>query len=332
MNEKFNDELDLIEILRKIYSAKKIILIASILFSFIGVVYALLSPIKYSSSTMFITQNQNTNSSSISGVASLVGINLGTTSSYGGDIPSSMYPQIGDSPKFKRLMLNEIIDKKNNITLKEFIIDHYELDESNSEKISSPLFSSTLEEKCFNYLSNFISISVNAKDGYINISAIMPVAEYAAVLAVNAKDILQKIIIENKIESAKQNLEFTQNQLDLKKIEFDEIQNKLSFFKDSNLNLVNSSIINEQDKLEAEFQIINAVVTELAKQVEQAKLQVTKDTPVFSTIKEPIIPNVRTSPERTKIVITFTLLGFISSCFFVIFKNQILKIYKEILS
>ena len=97
---------------------------------------------------------------------------------------------------------------------------------------------SILEEKCFNYLSNFISISVNAKDGYINISTIMPIAEYAAVLAANAKDILQKIIIENKIESAKQNLKFTQEQLELKRIEFDEIQNKLSFFKDSNLNLL----------------------------------------------------------------------------------------------
>ena len=29
----------------------------------------------------------------------------------------------------------------------------------------------------------------------------------------------------------------------------------------------------------------------LSKQVEQAKLQVTKDTPVFSTIKEAVIPN-----------------------------------------
>ena len=73
MNEKFNDELDLIEILRKSIVQKLIILFASILFLFIGVVYALLSPIKYSSSTMFITQNQNNNSSSISGVASLVG-------------------------------------------------------------------------------------------------------------------------------------------------------------------------------------------------------------------------------------------------------------------
>ena len=77
----------------------------------------------------------------------------------------------------------------------------------------------------------------------------------------------------------------------VKKLEFDEIQSKLAYFSDSNLNTVNSFVNNEKDKLQAEFQIINAVVTELSKQVEQAKLQVTKDTPVFSTIKEAIIPN-----------------------------------------
>ena len=76
-------------------------------------------------------------------------------------------------------------------------------------------------------------------------------------LAKNAKEILQKIIIENKIESARQNLIFSEKQLNEKKIEFDEIQSKLAYFKDSNLNLVNSFVINEKDKLEAEFQIIN---------------------------------------------------------------------------
>ena len=46
----------------------------------------------------------------------------------------------------------------------------------------------------------------------------------------------------------------------------------------------------------AEFGIINAVVSELSKQVEQAKLQVTKDTPVF-TIREAVIPNKK-SPKK----------------------------------
>ena len=306
-----NEEIDFVDLLKSIYSSKKLIFLISMFFTILGVIIALLSPVKYSSSTIFIPQNQETNaSSSLSGVASLVGINLGG-GSFGGEIPSSMYPQIGDSPKFKRLILNKVIDNHSNLTLKNFLIDYYELEEQKKEfENKSLLYVSKIEERCFEIISKIISISVNIKDGFVTIDATMPVAKYSAILANYSKEILQDIIIENKIESAKQNLIFSQEQLNQKKIEFDEIQNKLSYFKDSNLNLVNSAIINEQDKLEAEFEIINAVVTELSKQVEQAKLQVKKDTPVFSTIKEAVIPNKRSSPNRIQLVIFFGLIGF----------------------
>ena len=99
-----DEEIDLVEILKKIYKSRKFILIISFFFALLGVAVALLSPVKYSSETIFITQNQESNSSSLSGVASLVGINVGT-SNFGGEIPSSMYPQVTNSPKFKRLLL-----------------------------------------------------------------------------------------------------------------------------------------------------------------------------------------------------------------------------------
>ena len=50
----------------------------------------------------------------------------------------------------------------------------------------------------------------------------MSIAEYSAIIAINSKDILQKIIIENKIESARQNLKFSEEQLNEKKLEFDK--------------------------------------------------------------------------------------------------------------
>ena len=177
-----------------------------------------------------------------------------------------------------------------------------------------------------------VQVTVNKKDGFVTISTTMPIAEYAATLAINAQEILQKIIIENKIESARQNLKFSENQLYQKKLEFDELQSKLSYFKDSNLNLVNSLIINEQDKLEAEFEIINAVVTELSKQVEQAKLQVNKDTPVFSTIKEAVIPNKRSSPKRTQIVIISGLIGFLISITYVSISKPLKKLFFEVIN
>ncbi len=328
MNNKRDDDIDLIDILKKIYFSRKVIFYSSLVFAVIGIVVALVSPIKYSSSTVFITQNQESTSSNLSGVASLVGINLGSSSA-GGDIPSSMYPQIGESPKFKRLLLEKTINKKSNITLKTFLIKHYKIDEKN-ETFLSQMDMSKLEELCFNIISEVISINVNQKDGFVTINSIMPIAEYSAIIAKNSREILQNIIIENKIETARQNLNFSQKQLDEKKLEFNEIQSKLAYFSDSNLNAVNSFVINEKNKLQAEFEIINAVVTELSKQVEQAKLQVTKDTPVFSTIKEAIIPNKRISPKRSQLVLIFGLIGFIFSCIFILIAEPLKKILDDI--
>ena len=112
MNTQMNDEIDIIRILKKIYNNWKTIIYSSIIFVIIGITVALLSPVKFSSSKIFIPQSQESSTSSLSGVANLVGINLGVSSS-GGDIPPSMYPQISKSPKFKRLLLDKVINKKN---------------------------------------------------------------------------------------------------------------------------------------------------------------------------------------------------------------------------
>lgn len=325
-----DEEIDLVEILKKIYKSRIFILIISFSFALIGVAVAMLSPIKFSSETIFITQNQESNSSSLSGVASLVGINLGA-SNFGGEIPSSMYPQVTQSPKFKRLLLNSNIDFDNKINLKQYLIDYYKLNTEN-DKINSDLYVSELENDCFNIIDEIISVNVNQKDGFISLSATLPVAEYSTNLTINAKEILQEIIINNKIESANQNLIFSQQQLKEKKLIFDEIQAKLAYFSDSNLNSVNSFVINERDKLEAEFQIISAVVTELSKQVEQVKLQVSKDTPVFSTIKEAVIPIKRTSPKRTQLVIIFGFIGLVISTGFILIKDLLLDVFNKIKS
>jgi len=323
-----NNELDFISFIKKIYKSKTDIIYITIFFLTLGVIISLLAPIKYSSSTIFIPQNQDSNNSSLSGVASLVGINFGSNLN-GSEIPSSMYPQVIESTKFKRLLLKSIIDEKKNQTLKSYIIEYYKIENSDYAN-QPPIYVSQLEENCFEKISELISVYVNQKDRFVTITGIMPVAEYSAIIAINSKEILQKIIIENKIESARQNLKFSEEQLNEKKIEFDKIQARLSYFKDSNLNSVNSFVINEKDKLEAEFQIISSVVTELAKQVEQAKLQVSMDTPVFSTIKEAVIPNKRTSPRRSLTVIIYAFIGLVTSILFILIKNPIKEIYLEL--
>ena len=328
MEVNTNDQIDIIDVIKKLYKSKKIIIYSTIIFSIIGVVSAILSPIKYNSETVFITQNQETGSSSLSGVASLVGINLGN-GSFGGEIPPTMYPQIIESVKFKRLLLDKIIDENNNFTLEKYMSEYYSIEEIKEQNISN-LGMTQAEEKYFNILNEILSVSVNQKDGFISINSEMPNAEYSAKIVKFSREILQNIIIDNKIETARQNLIFSQGELMEKKKEFDEIYSKLAFFSDSNLNSVNSFVLNEKNKLESEFQIISAVVEEISKQVEQAKLQLKKDTPVFSTIKEAIIPIKNSNPKKTKVAVIYGLIGFILSIAFILIKDPFQRIFFEI--
>jgi len=324
-----SDEIDLIELLKTAWSGRKQIIIISFIFVLMGVAAALLSPVVYTSSTTFInSQTEPSSNSGLSGVASLVGINLGGISS-GSEIPATMYPQIGESIEFNRALLDSYIDEKKQIKLGGFLSDYNAIEKSVTEN-SNKLFVSKYENNLFKVLKDVISISVNQKDGFVTILANMPESEYAANTCINAREILQETVINNKIKSAKQKLEYSEQQLASKRIEFEEIQNKLAYFNDSNLNLVTSSVINEREKLEAEFQIINAVMIELSKQVEQRKLQVSEDTPVFSIVKEASMPVKRSSPKRTQMVLIFGFIGLIASILYTLVKSPIAQILKEI--
>ena len=327
--ENSSDEIDLIELLKTAWIGRKQIIIISFVFVLIGVAFALLSPIVYSSSTTFInSQTESSSNSGLSGVASLVGINLGSMSS-GSEIPPTMYPQISESIEFKRSLLESYVDEKKEIKLEEFLANNNGIKIPLTEN-NNKLFISKHEDNLFNLIEEILSISVNQQDGSITILANMPNSEYAANTCINAREILQKTVIDHKIKSAKQKLEFSEKQLASKRIEFEEIQNKLAYFNDSNLNLVTSSVINERVKLEAEFQIINAVMIELSKQVEQRKLQVSEDTPVFSILKEASMPVKRSSPKRTQMVLIFGFIGLVLSVLYILVREPVGQVLKEI--
>ena len=188
--DNHSDEIDLIELLKIVWSERKQIAIISIAFFTIGVAASLLSPVIYSSSTTFINSQTESNSpSGLSGVASLVGINLGGYS--GSEIPPTIYPQIGESVEFKRSLLKSTVDKEKQIKLESFLADYNQIKAPESIE-NNKLFISQYEDKLFDLINDIISINVNQKDAFVTISANMPKSEYAANICINARDIFTK--------------------------------------------------------------------------------------------------------------------------------------------
>jgi len=359
MNDN-TDEIDLIELLKKIYLERKFILKISLLASLIGIVYALSQPNMYTSSTTFIPQlssSVKTGGSSLSGLASLAGINIGSMSS-SSEFPPTLYPQVVNGVPFKLDMLskqikfnNEIVlvkdyflEKKSSINIfgivKKYTIGLPSLiyrsfnDKDQKEYFTeSDIYSIPNEYKSlFQVLNNSLTLSINQKEGFITISYTDTNKNVAAQITQIAQNLLQEKIIEFKNKSSKEMLDFVLKQYSDKKESYEKLQDEKAIFVDKNINISSSLFQNKLSRLESEVNISESIVQQLASQVEQAKLQVNKDTPVFTTIKPVTIPFERSAPKRRQTVLVFAFLGLVLSSGFVLVREPTKEILKSIRS
>ena len=127
-------------------------------------------------------------------------------------------------------------------------------------------------------------------------------------------------------------LDFALKQYSEKKESYEKLQDERAVFVDKNINISSSLFQNKLSRLESEVNISESIVQQLASQVEQAKLQVNKDTPVFTTIKPVTIPFERSAPKRSLIVILFAFFGLLLSTGYVLVKDSLSDIIKSLKS
>ena len=73
------------------------------------------------------------------------------------------------------------------------------------------------------------------------------------------------------------------------------------------------------------YNVANSIFNEMSKQLEQAKMQVKKDTPVFTIVQPVKVPN-KSYNSRTKTLIIWTFLGGILGCGIVLGRHYSSKI------
>lgn len=351
------DEIDLVELLKKVYLEKKLIFKVTLFALVFGVVYALFQPNEFTASATFIPQlssDVKAGSSSLSGLASLAGINLGGMEG-SSDFPPTLYPQVVESVPFKLQLLSSSIKNNNQeLSLREYflsqesysilgIVKKYTIGlpslilssfKKNDESVNNSLIYSISEEdeKLFKELFKVFSLSLNDKEGFITMSFTDRNKSISAQVVKIAQSLLQEKIIEYKVQSSKELLDFTKSQYNENKVAFEKLQDERAVFVDKNINISSSLYQNKLSRIESDLSIAQTVVQQLASQVEQAKLQVNKDTPVFTTIKPVTVPFEKSAPKRSLIVIVFGFLGIIASVGYVLVKEPLIEIIKSIKS
>ena len=334
-----SDEIDLIQLLKKVYKGKKIIFIVTFVFTLTGIFYTLSQPNQFTSSTIFIPQLSSgvkSGGSSLSGLASLAGVNLGGMGESSSEFPANLYPNIVNSVPFKLdLLFSKIEVNSNTISIREYYsnpenfsenLKRIDFDKNNIYSISEN------DELLFNKISSKLTLELNQKEGFITISVTDKNNRVAAQIAQITKDLLQDKIIKFKNQSSKAILDFSIKQYNESKLSFEALQDETAMFVDKNQNISSSLYQNKLNRLESDLEVSRSVLIQLASQVEQSKLSLNKNTPVFITIQPVTIPFLKSGPFRSREVIFYILIGLVLSLGYILSKDLIILVFNSVKS
>ena len=350
-------EIDFINLARTLWEGRITIGKLILLSVFIGLFVAILIPNEFTASATMVPQVSDPKSklgglsgmSGLSGLAAMAGINLNTTT--GSDLSPKTYSSILSSVPFQLELMKtplnfEKLDsqvtlydyytkiKKENpfvkytIGLPSLIIKTIKGEKKNKFNASAanPLYQLTEKQvEVQKIIEKQVGIFINEIDGNVLISCSLPEAYAAAQLVQNTQAILQRYITEFKIEKAKIDQEFIQQRYDEAKKNYQAAQQQLASFRDRNRNMSQSVAKTEEERLYGEYTLVTGVYSELAKKLEQARIQVKEETPVFTIIKPVSVPTEKSSPNRPIILVISAFIGFIIGTVLVLGKDFMIQ-------
>ena len=333
-----DDEIDLIALAKNLWNGRKTILIAIAVSAVLGVFVAIFSPKEYTATTVVVPQVGKSASKlgGLSSLAAMAGFSLDMQASE--TLSPMVYPQLVGSAAFQLELMNTTFTVEgisHPVSLYEFFTDVQKpgllamvkkytiglpfviLKAIKGEKVvagsgrsdAGPIALTPKQEDVRKLISEQVTLEVNSKEGYLTLTSRMPEARLSAEVAYQARELLQKYITRLKIEKATDQLNFIQARYNEKKKEFEKAQMNLAWFRDRNRNVATSIGRTEEERLQSEFTIAFNVYSELAKQLEQAQIQVKEDTPVLSVLAPATVPAEKSKPKNAQILLIWIFIG-----------------------
>ncbi|WP_439185249.1 Wzz/FepE/Etk N-terminal domain-containing protein [Carboxylicivirga taeanensis] len=335
-----DDEIDLVALAKTIWNGRKTIYYSVAVCVFIGLLVAFLSKPKYEAYATLLPSEEKDMMGKLGGLgalAGMAGVDIG--SMMGGPasgIPAEIYPSVVESYPFKK----ELVHQKFHFEAFQEPVSIYEyalLDtvESTGDKVLKytiklpwtikkaiqgekeaatipdygVLHLSKEELFALSFVQDLILIEVDKKTGLINVSAEAGEPVFVAQFVQKAIDLLQNYVIDYKTKQARQNLEFIQERYFEKEKEYLSAREAFFQYKDKHRNMVSERINIEYEQLKDEYEITGSIYKSLSTQLEQAKIKIKEETPVFTVIEPAKVPVDKSWPKKSIILVVSVFLG-----------------------
>jgi uncharacterized protein involved in exopolysaccharide biosynthesis len=342
------DEIDLFELAKTIWSKRMFIVKVIALGAVIGVIAALLSPKEYKSAATLMpeysTESQGGASSLLRQYGGLLGVSGGSYTNNSNAIRVDLYPNIVQSTNFQLKLMDQPF-YFSDINQEATLFDYYT--ELNSPGVLGVIKSYTIglpgkilgailpkkelmttvpgeasesmvlnlskeEFEVISTLRQKITASLDEESGIVSVSVTLPDNVAAAAVTEYTIKELTEYLTEYRTEKVLRDLTFVEEQLATAEARFEEAQLTLAEFRDSNQGMLSARAQTEEQRLNSEYQIAFNLYNGLTQQYEEAKLKVQEETPVFKTLEAVQVP-LQDETSGAMILIVFIMLSGIGS-------------------
>ncbi len=272
-------EISLIRLINIVLGYRSVVIACAILLFLVVVVVTLLLPRTYTVDSSFTPQSERL-ASNLAGIAAQFGVPLAA-----GDA--------GDSPDFyielleSRRILGETIGTKYTFPtdtgeVSGTLVDILEIEgETEGER----------QEAALRRFREMVSAKVDRPSGVVTFEVETFNPQLSALIARRLLELLNRFNLETRQSQAAAERRFTEVRLSEAKGELLEVENRLQAFLEVNRDLGTSPLLRfRQERLEREVGIRQAVVSALAQNYEQARIDEVRDIPVITIVEEPTAP------------------------------------------
>ncbi len=328
-------EIDIIELMSKLWKGRKKIIKWCIGGAVLGLIIGFSTPETFNASATLAPELEQKAGGSVSSIASMMGVNLNNSIDA---INAELFPDVVHSTPF----IVELFDlpvtferKGESITAP--LLDymkHYQRKAWWSHILSLPGKAMDLlskksddngeptelnpnnlpeaEREIVEFFAANIMVMVDKKTlkTQISLSLQDPLVVYAVTDTV--VEHLKDYMTNYRSSKARQDVENLSMICEQRKADYYETQQAYARHIDSNKSVVKQSSRAEEERLQQEMNLAYQVYSQVAQQLEGARISEQQSKPVFAIVEPPVVPLQKAAPSKAKILIAFT---FLAGCF-----------------
>lgn len=345
------EEIDLLELARKVWAERKLVLRWCGYAVIVGLIVAFSIPKEYTTVAVLAPETSS-NKNSLGGLgalASMAGINVGNMTEADAVNPD-LYPDVvGSVPFVVELFPVEVETAAGDLKTDLYdYLKHHTRRPWWSTVVSAPfkalgwcmsLFREKMpesdgsdvdpfrltpdENRIVEALDHRVMVAVDKKNSLVTLSVTMQDPLISATVADTVMRNLQNYVTDYRTNKARNDLEFTQQLYDESQRDYYDAQQRYARYMDTNQNIVRRLVRTEQERLQNEMTLAYNIYNQMAQQLQVAKAKVQESTPVYAVVQPATVPLKPSKPSKLMILAGFVFLAAAAAAAWILFGHDL---------